>query len=152
MPTAEYRASMLDYGRETSRFTIVAAPLTALTLVTLGADIAALEAAIAGISGGTITRHQFVALDDAIASDPPGSPVYQRENKYTVLYEDIDTHDHFRVEIPCANLSLLSGHSEDLDLTGGPGLAFKVAFQAFARSPQGGLTVVERIHFTGHNL
>ena len=152
MPQAELGITMLDYGRESSRFTIKAAPLTVVTLPLLGAAIAAMEAAIAGISGGTITRHRFLALDDAVASDPPADPVYQRENKWTVMYEDTTTHDHFRIEIPCANLSLLSGHQEDLDVTSGPGLAFKTAFQTFAVSPQGNAVSIERIHFTGHNL
>jgi hypothetical protein len=73
----------------------------------------------------------------------------QREAKWLVTYRDtlqfLDAPTNvvantgygkvFNVEIPCANLNLLTGNVDSIDLTAGVGLAFKTAFEANARSP-----------------
>ena len=152
MSNGLYSLSMIDHESEHTILSFAVPQLTAVTVLTIGAELAAFRAAVAGISGGTFVKERFTQIDDTMPGVAPIN-LYQREAKYLVRYHDTVTGQKFRVEVPCANLSLLPAGVEFLDLTAGPGLAFKTAFQLFAVSPLYGLNgntvLVDSIQYVG---
>jgi hypothetical protein len=149
-----YTLSFLDYDGEPSHFRTAWAQLDALTVLTIGAEVALFRAAVAGISGGTIAREQFSQFDNDLSRVLPANPVYQRESKWLVRYHDTVTNKEQRTQIPCANLSLLSNHSEFLDITTAlsPGQVFKTQFEADVLSEAGNSILVDSVQQVGRDL
>lgn len=154
MATAKYGLTYLDYDKETSTTKWNMAQLDPVSILTIGANLAILRAAVAGISGATLQSERFTQIDDTMSMVPPTNQYYQRETKWLVRYQDNVTMDVYRTEIPCANLSLLGGHSEFLDITTAlsPGLVFKNAFEAQVVSEDGNPITVLDIQAIGRDL
>ena len=100
------------------------------------ADAEALVDALIDLVVGLTNASQHVEetpVYDAVAG--PVSALATRNTKWLVHYQDsVDGSEH-NLEIPTADLTLQSAGSNVVDLTAGPGLAFKTAFEAFALSP-----------------
>ena len=135
----------VEKGR--ARFNIV--DLTAANLVATQALLATLLASIQAIVIGELNKERIVLSDTLSSSAPANSPLAQRENKWLVRYTDNTTHRIFKGEIPTADLTLLVGNSEFLDLSAGVGLAFKNAFQAVVKSIEGNAVSVISVQFVG---
>lgn len=129
------------------RFNIV--QLNAGNLVATQALLATLLTAIQAIVLGELNKEIIVLSDTWSSSAPAASNLAQRENKWLVRYTDTTTHRIFKSEIPTADLSLLANNSEFLDLSAGPGLAFKNAFDAVVKSIDGNAVEVISVQFVG---
>jgi hypothetical protein len=131
-------------------------PMTTLTAGNFTAQIAktaALLEAVVGIIGGQVQKGTTTAAVDIVSSSPASSPLAQRENKWLCRYHGTTLNQKFTVSIGTADLSLLAGHSEFLDLTADPGLAFKTAFEALVVSPDDDAeaVVLDTVQFVGRN-
>lgn len=138
---------------ESGSFRVPVITLTAANLVAQQALHAALAAAVAGVTLGTV-RHTTTLLEETIGTSSPAASTYaQRENKFLCRYHDVTTGQKYRVSLPTADLATLPANSEFLDLTGGVGLALKDAFEAVVRSPADGTHAVEldSVQFVGRN-
>lgn len=138
---------------ESGSFRVPVITLTAANLVAQQALHAALAAAVAGVTMGTV-RHTTTLLEETIGtSSPAASTLAQRENKYLCRYHDVTTGQKFRVSLPTADLAVLPNNSEFLDLTAGAGLALKDAFEDVVRSPADGSQAVslDSVQFVGRN-
>ena len=139
---------------ESASYRVPIITLTAANLVATQALLATLASATQGISNGVV-RHTTTLLDETAGSgNRAPSTSDQRENKYLVRYHDVVVPAlKFRVSVPVADLSILPDGDEFLDLTAGPGLAYKDAFEAVVRSPADGSHAVgiDSIQFVGRN-
>lgn len=154
MATAKYGLTYMDYDEELSTTKWNMAQLTPVTVLTIGATVAALRAVIAGISGATLKSERFEQFDNEMSNVPPSNQFYQRETKWLVKYQDNVTLKLFRTEIPCANLTLLGAHQEFLDITTAlsPGLLFKTEFEADVVSEDGNPITVISVQAVGRDL
>lgn len=138
---------------ESGAFRVPVITLTAANLVAQQALHAALAAAVAGVTMGTV-RHTTTLLEETVGtSNPAASNLAQRENKYLCRYHDVTTGQKYRVSLPTADLSILPNNSEFLDLTAGAGQALKDAFEAVVRSPGNAANAVtlDTVQFVGRN-
>lgn len=129
------------------RFNIV--DITAGNLVATQTALADLLAAIQAIVLGELNKERIVLSDTLSSASPAASPLAQRENKWLVTYTDTTTHRIFKSEIPTADLSLLSGNQEALDLSAGVGLTFKQKFEAVVKSIEGNAVQVISVKYVG---
>jgi len=132
------------------RFNIV--DLTAGNLAATQALLTTLLASIQAIVIGELNKERIVLSDTLSSSAPAASPLAQRENKWLVRYTDNVTHRIFKGEIPTADLTLLAGNSEFLDLAADEGLAFKNAFEAVVKSVDGNAVSVISVQFVGRSV
>lgn len=128
---------------------------TATDGITLGARI-----------GETVTAEQIV-----LSAATPTDRNCQRERKWTVVYRDNTQYydfpstafpnagygKKFTVDVPTADLSLLTAAHSDTLTAGDTALAAAItayitAFEAFQVSPYGGAAVVEKLVAVGRNL
>lgn len=140
-----------DYGTpgEKSSFEITTVDLSAANVAAQSALLATLWGTIDALVLGNIASRKIVFAqstpDDSEVTDSQA----QRENKWLVRYRDTSGRK-FRVELPTANLSLLTLGTEFLDLTLTDPAAFVTAFEAVAKSPDDQSTVtVDSIQFVG---
>lgn len=154
-----------DYDREKSTVGINIGPLTALNFAAVRDAIDDVKVAIDGLTIGAIRK---TSISEAFAESSAAvtNQNAQRERKWRVLYRD-DTQffdvantinnvgfgNIYDIEIPTADLSLLTGNSDILPLTQTEAAAFVTAFEAIQNSPTGGneCTVLEIKH-VGRNL
>lgn len=113
--------------------------------------LAALLTAIEGIVVGVLNKERIVLSDTLASSAPAASQLAQRENKWLVTYTDTVTHRLYRGEIPTADLTMLPNNSENLDLSGGAGAAFKTAFEAIVKSPDNNTVQVVSVQYVGRS-
>jgi len=165
MPQPSLTFSLRDWEGSIGTMEVNTGLVTALTLPTLLTQIGALRTAVDAIVRGVIANEQQTVFNTILSQALPTSQDAQRGNKWLVSYHDntqffdppvnaIPNDAYlrkFRVMIPTADNSLLADNENDLDLTTGPGLAFKTAFEAIAKSPAGGSVVVDFIRQTNVN-
>lgn len=113
--------------------------------------LADLLAAIQAIVIGELNKERIVLSDTFSSNAPAASPLAQRENKWLVTYVDSVTNKLYRGEIPTADLTLLTGNSESLDLSAGVGLTFKQKFEAIVKSPDNNAVDVVSVTFVGRS-
>lgn len=115
-----------------------------LPIITLSAaNVAATEAlvdnlttAIEALVLGNLNKTTIVWEREVVSSVAANDQFAQRGIKILCRYHSsTNPARKFRVSIPTFDLALLPIHSEYLDLTTNPGLAFKTAFEAVVRSP-----------------
>jgi len=157
MPQPHYSLSIRDWDKKSGDVQINTGLVTALTLPALLTQIGALRTAIDGITIGVLANESQTVFDTILSQDVPTDQNAQRGNKWLVSYHDntqffdapvnaIPNDAYlrkFRVMIPTADNTLLADNSRFLDLTVNPGLAFKTAFEAMAKSPAGGSVVID---------
>lgn len=82
----------------------------------------------------------------------PINKLAQRENKFLFSYRDNVTGKLCSAEMPCADLTELSGDASTVDLASGVGLTCKTEWDAVVLSPDGNATTLEQIKFVGRNI
>lgn len=155
-PVSRMSQTLQDYGTpgsgsggEKSTWQIWMATLTAGNIAAQLTAEAALRTAVAGITLGSQAAHSVMATSSQSAIENT-NPLAQRENKWLVRYHD--THGtKFSVEIPTADLSLLSLGTEFLDLDVTAVDDFVTAFEALVVSPDddAATVTVDSIQFVG---
>jgi len=150
---SQYTASFRDYDGEPSSFRVNSALLTSGNIVAQTAAASALLTALAGITIGIIAKNQLIAYNTTLSSVLPTNPIAQRESKWLVLSQDNVTHKLFRNEIPTADLTLLTNHSEFItDFTPAALAAFKTAWEAFVLSEDGNACTLISLQAVGKRL
>lgn len=165
MPQNQASFTIEDYDRESSRTSINFGPLTAANFTATRDAIDDYKNALPGIILGEVRRSTIseVFSESAVAV---ASQNAQRETKWLVTARDVTQFfdvgntinnvgfgDLFQVEVPTADLSLLAGNDDELDLTLPAVAAYITAFEAIAHSPTGGNeVVVVSIRHVGRSL
>lgn len=165
MPQPTYGVSIRDWDKKIGTVEINTGLVTALTLPALLTQVGALRTAIDGIVIGVVANERQEVFNTILSQDNPTSEFAQRGNKWLVSYHDntqffdapvnaIPNDAYlrkFKVMIPTADNSLLEDNDTFLDLTVNPGLAFKTAFEAVAKSPAGGSVIVDFVQQSNVN-
>ena len=165
MPQPSYGLTIRDWEGSLGTVEINTGNVTALSLPTLLTQIGALRTAVDGLVIGVIADERQTVFNTILSQALPTSEFAQRGNKWIVFYHDntqffdpginaIPNSGYlrpFHVMLPTADNSLLELNETVLDITVDPGLAFVTAFQAMARSPYGGVVVVDSIEQTNVN-
>lgn len=144
---SKVRMPFTDYGGEKSAATVY---------VSDAIGDAAITAIVGGIDGVTLGNRQdaiFVqeVTKDAGTAGPSSNPLAQREIKWLVRAVDNVNGKNVQLEIPTADLSLLSGGSDFLDLGGTEAAALVTALEANVLSVDGNAISVSSIQFVGRN-
>lgn len=130
---------------------------TTMTPANAAATVTALgnfNTALAGIVIGNFGKKQLVYERDILGTTPAASPLAQRENKWLFRYHDNTVPSHkMTVSFGTADLTILTGNSEFIDLTTGAGAAIKTAFEALAVSTLDASHAVtlDTVQFVGRN-
>jgi len=143
-----------DYSNEKSSFGVTSVTGNAGNLTAEEGLAAALTDAVANLSIGVVSKHQYgIMLIDA-----PGiatNPYAQREMKWLVTYQGDTSGKLFSIEIAAPDVTdNVVANSDVADLGSVDWLAFVSAFEAFAKSPDNGteaVTVV-KAKLVGRNL
>lgn len=159
---------MLDYSRERARFSLATGEVTAVSLPGLLTEVGDLRTAIEGITLGVVSNESLSVFDTPLSQTPPASPLAQVESAWLVTYED--TTEFFddpinaipnegfgrlyTLTIPTADIGAagrLQPNSDLADLSETGMAAFIAAFEATARTPNGGMTNVISVRHVGRN-
>lgn len=140
--------SFVDYTAEES---------TGALYVDSAISDANITAIVTAIDGITVDGRQQAVLSQDLPKDAgitgkATSPLAQREVKWYLRYTDDVTGDKGGAEYPCADLSLLSGGTDFLDLSAGAGAALKTAVDTYGRSRLGNAITLQSVQFVGRNL
>lgn len=115
--------------------------------------MAAFYLAAADVSLGVIYKDRRVFDEALITGTPPSSDAAQRENKWLVKMVEADTYRNLRMEIPCADTSLLDVNSKgQMDKSGAEYIALKAAIEDLYLSDRDKAVVVGDVIFVGRNL
>jgi len=112
---------------------------------------------VAAVDGVCVGGRQDAVLvvestKDAGTPGPAASPLAQRENKWLVRAVDDVNGRNVQIEIPCADLSLLTGGTDFLALGGTEAAALVAALEAQGLSQDGNAISISTIQFVGRNL
>lgn len=165
MPQPTYSLTLRDWDDKPGDVQFNTGAVTAVSLPGLLTQIGALRTAIDAITIGVVANEKQEVFNTILSQALPTDPNAQRGNKWLVSYHDntqffdapvnaIPNEAYlrkFRVMIPTADNSLLDENQTRLDLTTGPGLAFKTAFEAMVKSPAGGAAVIDFVEQTNVN-
>jgi len=156
LPVSFFTQSLNDYSDEKSSWAIAIATQTAANVVAQQALLATLVTAVNGISLMAPTKEETTFLRTIHSGAQPTDPLAQRENKWLVRYIGDATFKKFSIEIPGADLSLLSTapQSDFMDSGNAAYTAFVAAFEAVARSPDDPTetVTVQSLQFVGRRL
>jgi hypothetical protein len=112
-----------------------------------------LRDAVNGITLGELTRVARVAVESPQPGANPASPFAQRETKWLVRYHDSVTGKRYSLELPCADLALLSTSGDDVaDMTDAAVIAFVNAFESYIITGDGNAPEVDELRFVGRNF
>jgi hypothetical protein len=119
----------------------------------LDAAITSLFNAIDGVCIGSLVKSTLVTRTDKDAgtSTRPASSAAQKEVRFKVFFTDDTNSKKGSFEIPCADLSLLSGGSDVLDITAGAGLTLVTQVEANVLSIDGNAITVDRVELYTRN-
>lgn len=158
---AKYKLSIRDNSREITRTDINIDDITVGNIGDILTAVGTFRAAVEGITLGVMAKEALVMDETNLSAAAPASPLAQRGVKWKVQYADntqffdppvnaipnAGYQQIFTNTIGTADLSLLDGGEEELDLTTGPGATFKAQWDAFVKSPYGGDTVLLRVYY-----
>lgn len=144
--TSSWSITQRDYDGEPTTTVFGLAQLTDVNIITILPQLGPLKTAIDGVTLGLLTGTNLTWAADVLG--PPGgvasSVNAQRENKWLIRYFDTVTNRPFQVSLGCADLALLSGNSDTINLRDGATpappaafVAFKTAFETVVQSPDG---------------
>ena len=149
--TSRFKVTVVDYDTEKSNSNFRGVPVTSANYDAQVALADAIVSAIDGVSIAEIDNHDFTSRATDLAPTPPTNQFAQRETKWLVSMIDTSGNPS-NVEIGGADLGLLTGGSDELDLSAGAGLALKDAIEAYHRSLQGNTVTVQTVRHVGRNL
>lgn len=137
----------IDYGGENS---------TAKLYVDSAILDASITAIVGAVDGVTVGGRQDAKLVQEVTKDagtpgPAVSPLAQREVKWLVRGTDSVNGKSVQIELPCADLSLLTGGSDFLALGGTEAAALVTAIETYGLSIDGNAITVSSIEFVGRN-
>jgi len=161
-----YSVSVRDYDGQLGSMSFNTGAVTAVSLPGLLTQIGALRAAIDPLTIGVIAKETQSVFDTILSQDLPASEYAQRGTKWLVHYHDNTQFfdapvnaipnagylKQFEVSIPAANLSLLEDNQTFLLLDSPEASAFVTAFQNMARSPYGGVVVVDSVEYVPRSV
>ncbi len=150
---AFFKISILDYDAEVSHVQFQGVSMGSVNFAAQEALQNTLETALNAITIGTIHKRTRLASSAVISSTLPGAGA-QRELKWLVSYHDDVTGKKYRLEIPCADTSLLESNGPRLDPSSGAYTDFKAAFEAYVvqgEAPDNAV-VLDEIRLVGRNL
>jgi hypothetical protein len=155
-PASFFGETLIDYSNEKSSWRVALVDLTAGNVAAQQMLITALASAVDAISLMNIISNTTTFSENKTAASIPTNPLAQRENKWLVRYHDTVTNLKYQVEIPGADLSLLSTtpQSDYMDPGSAEYLAFKAAFDAVVKSPANSSNgvAVDSLQFVGRKL
>lgn len=165
MPQPAYGLSIRDWEGSIGTVEINTGAVTAVSLPGLLTQIGNLRDAIDDVVIGVLADERQTVFNTILSQDLPTSEFAQRGNKWIIFYHDntqffdppvnaIPNAGYlkpFHVMLPTADNSLLDDNETVLDITAGVGLALVTAFEAMARSPYGGVVVVDSVEQTNVN-
>lgn len=129
--------ALLDGGGERSSVAVTIPDYTAGNAATLTTQIAALRAALEGVSRGQIVSENLVVSDVVVTggSNPPNTA--QRELKWLVQYQNPSNLKVYRLEIPTPNPNLVvaGDPAKPADLSAQAWIDFVAAFNTIVRDP-----------------
>lgn len=159
-PISRASQTLQDYGTvgsgtgaEKSNWAVWITTLTAGNFTAQTGLVSTLFSATLDITLGAQAATNVLAASTR-SSVNVSNPVAQRENKWLVRYHDTGG-TKFSVEIPTADLALLTEGTEFLNLAdGGPIAAWVTAFEAVAKSPDDPTlsVTVDSIQFVGRRV
>jgi len=155
-PVSFFSQSLNDFSDEKSSWGVAIANQSAANVVAQQALLATLVTATAAISLCASVKEETTFIRTLHAGAQPTNPLAQRENKWLVRYSGNATFKRFNVEIPGADLSLLSTapQSDFMDPDSTEYADFVTAFEAVVKSPDDpteSVTVIN-IQFVGRRL
>lgn len=162
MPQPSLTFTIRDYDNKPSNTEIHTGAVTAISLPGLLTQIAAMRAAVDGLTIGVIQNEKQTVFNTILSQDLPTNEFAQRGNKWIVYYHDntqffdaplnaIPNAGYlkpFHFEIAAADNSLLDDNTTVLPLDEPAAAALVAAFEAMGRSPYGGAVVVDMIEQT----
>jgi hypothetical protein len=143
--------SYYDWDKEVSTVGIRLPELDAGNLAAYTTAINTLGSALDAVTLGWRWKQQIVAGETLFAGAFPAQAA-QRESKWLVKARDNTFGNALSVEIPTANVGLLTGNVGTLDITGGVGLALKDALEAIWVNNGENTVTVHEIKHVGRNL
>lgn len=145
---SKVRSPFWDYSGEksTANFNV----MTGITDIQISELVSALD-------GVTLGNRQTAVLVEEVDKDagtpgPSSNPLAQREIKWLVRATDNINAKNVQIELPTADLSLLSGGNDFLDLGGTEAAALVTALEAYVASVDGNAISVNSIQFVGRNI
>lgn len=147
------RLTILDGSGEKSRVQFQGTSLGAANFDAQVALQTSLETAVQGLTLGTMYKRSRVASEAVVSPSLPGTDA-QRESKYLAVYHDVVTGKKYRLEIPCADESLLVAGSDRIPATNAAYIAFKAALEAYVLQGETPDNAVELdyIQIVGRNI
>lgn len=157
LPVSFFSLSVVDYGKERSNVSIPITSLTPANVVATQTSISALRAAIQALILGLPVQETTTYNKVNLGAPGLGAATKQaqRENKWLIRYYDAVDFKQYSFEIPTADLALLPGASDKVDLVAPPAGAwttFKSALVAVMVSPNGNAIVPTEAVFVGRNI
>jgi len=158
-PISRFSQTLQDYGTpgpgsttggEKSTWGAWIDTLASGNFVTQTGLVSSLLSAVLAITKGGQSGMATIAVSD-VSTVAITDPLAQRENKWLVRYHDNIDGTKFSLEIPTADLTLLTTGNEFADLDGTEFAAFVAAFQAVVVSPDDPShdVLVDSIQFVG---
>lgn len=158
--------SIRDYDGAIGVTSINTGAVTAVSLPGLLTQIGSVRAAIADLTIGVMARERQEVFNTILSQDLPTNEFAQRGSKWMVSYHDntqffdapvnaIPNAGYlkpFQIEIAAADLTLLEDNATFLPLDQTEAAAFVTAFEAVARSPYGGVVVVDSIEYVPRSV
>lgn len=152
----------VDHDNERAGTTVNWETITEVNFVSAIANMNILQARIDALTLGTLAERS-ITLRARLSNTPPNNPLAQRETKWLVSYEDITEYlavdvvnpgfgKIFTLELPCADLSLLSPNSDEIDYTNSAYTNFRTTFENHAKSPYGGAVRILKMRHVGRNI
>lgn len=140
--------SYVDYNSEASTVSVRTANLTQAGYDASITALNGLRDAIEAVTLASLSKQTIQAVENELAWVLPVSQYAQRESKWLVKYQQADgVFGSF--EIPAADLTLLNGHTEVMDIAAGAGLALVAAVEGNVIGRDGALVSVVEIQHVG---
>jgi len=143
-----------DYTDEKSSFAVISGPIDEDNLADEQTLAAALFGAIDNLTIGAVTK-QIMGLEIYNTPEIPTNVYAQREEKWLVTYAGNVSGKQYTLEIAAPDLTgNLSGNTDVADLSAADWVAFKTAFEAFAKAPDddGEGVVLLKARLVGRNI
>lgn len=140
--------SYKDYNSEGSSVTVRTADLTAANFDATITALNGLRDAIEAVTLAALTKEAILAVETETGAPLPASQYAQRESKWLVKFQQ-DDGEFGSFEIPAADLTLLNGHTELMDVSAGAGLALVTSIEGNVYGRDGALVDVVEIQHVG---
>lgn len=152
-PQHNFSVTYIDHSDEKSTAKGNMGPITALTIAGFLTQFGALKAAMEDLSLGVMIQDSWTGDVTKYNSVRPADPNAQRERKWRVDYMDNVNFAIHQFEIPVAKAAgqVIAG-TDFADLSTAEWVAFKTAFEAMFKSPDGNAVTLQGAHLVGRNL